>query len=215
MSGLALARELDSIARQTEALLSEGWRDAPSAGWEHMGALISDAGLQAGLRYETVVLPRVRRLIHLFPVARTTRGFSALAHTIGLSNVLMWSHPEKLTRVTELTALLLRHEVDTVADLRQWLGVSGNAEALLAIHGVGRKTVDYLKKLSGLTAVPVDRHLARFASLVGCQVHTYDELANMYCAVADLLDVDVSLLDSAIWDYCRSRTGSLSTTESR
>jgi endonuclease III len=118
-------------------------------------------------------------------------------------------------RVTQLTALLLQHEVDTAADLRQWLGVSGNTEALLTIHGVGRKTVDYLKKLSGLTAVPVDRHLARFASLVGCQAHTYDELANMYCAVADLLDVDVSLLDSAIWDYGRSHNGSLTATHFR
>jgi hypothetical protein len=31
------------------------------AGYEHMGALLTDAMLQAGLRYETTVLPLVKK----------------------------------------------------------------------------------------------------------------------------------------------------------
>ncbi len=196
--------EIREFARTMDAELPHGWRDAVPSPWNHIGAIVADAGLQAGINYETVVLPRVRRIVHLYPAAATTRGFSATAQLIGLDTVLMWSHPTKLARVASITTLLLSHDVDTVRDLRSWLQQTGSLDALLGLHGVGRKTVDYLKKLAGLPAMPVDRHLRRFAHAMGLWCVTYDEWAHLYARAACVLGVDPSILDAAVWQYCRS-----------
>lgn len=51
--------------------------------YNHMGATITDAVLQAGLRYETVVWPRVQRIMELFPEAATASGFLKVLHERG------------------------------------------------------------------------------------------------------------------------------------
>ena len=43
----------------------------------------------------------------------------------------------------------------------------GNAESLLEINGVGRKTIDYMKLLSGQQAIPIDRHMFQFLEIAG------------------------------------------------
>ena len=47
------------------------------AGYCHMGATLTDTVLQAGLNYRSVVLPRVSRILDLYPNAKTTTSFSA------------------------------------------------------------------------------------------------------------------------------------------
>ena len=42
-----------------------------TTGYDHMGALVVDGVLQAGIRYETVVVPRVELVLARFPEART------------------------------------------------------------------------------------------------------------------------------------------------
>ena len=52
-----------------------------------MGATITDAVLQAGLRYETVVWPRVQHVMTI-PEAATTSGFLAVLRERGGEEVV-------------------------------------------------------------------------------------------------------------------------------
>jgi len=62
--------------------------------YNHMGATVTDAVLQAGLRYETVVWPRVQHVMEAFPEAATTSGFPAVLRERGGEEVVHWTHPE-------------------------------------------------------------------------------------------------------------------------
>jgi hypothetical protein len=48
--------------------------DAPT-GYDHMGALLVDATLQAGIKYETVVLSCLESVLANYPEAKTTSQF--------------------------------------------------------------------------------------------------------------------------------------------
>src|SRR3954453_4890994 len=63
----------------------------------------------------------------------------------------------KLRTIVELTKFLVDQGVQTTSDLRTWLHAGGNASSLMSVHGVGPKTVSFLKLLVGLDAVA---HLA-------------------------------------------------------
>ena len=43
--------------------------------YEHMGALLTDAVLQAGINFNTVVRPKVKRLLDTYPESDTTSRF--------------------------------------------------------------------------------------------------------------------------------------------
>jgi len=178
----------------------------PGSAYDHMGATIADAILQAGLNYRTVVQPRVRRLMEEFPEAETTTGFLNVIAFHGLKVVLNWRHPEKPRRILEMTWLLANEGIETESDLREWLEKPGNDGLLLGLRGVGPKTADYLKMLVGLPSVAVDRHLRAFVEAAGIECNGYDETRRLLESAADSLGVDRRSLDKAIWSYMSSRT---------
>ena len=47
-------------------------------GYCHMGATITDTILQAGVKYATVVVPRVKNILEKYPEAKTTSDFYRL-----------------------------------------------------------------------------------------------------------------------------------------
>lgn len=47
-----------------------------ATGYRHMGALLVDAALQAGIRYETVVWPRVEAILATYPEALPPANFN-------------------------------------------------------------------------------------------------------------------------------------------
>ena len=51
--------------------------------------------------------------------------------------------------------------------MAEWILDDRNAESLLEISGVGRKTIDYMKLLSGQQAIPIDRHMFQFLEIAG------------------------------------------------
>jgi hypothetical protein len=175
--------------------------------YQHMGAIIVDASLQAGLNYASVVRPRVHRLLESWPNSDTTTRFLDSCLRWGLVDVLRWSHPEKLQRALRLTMLLVAHRVDTVEDLAAW--APAERDTLLTVPGVGPKTADYLASLAGAPAVAIDRHLEQFAMLAGIAVVGYDSLADTYRKAAGMLDVDLSALDRAIWALMSSNAGAI------
>jgi hypothetical protein len=170
-------------------------------GYQHMGAMLADAVLQAGLNYRTVVQPRVRRILMAYPEARTVSGLCSLISSHGASAILDWRNWEKPRRFEELTTYLHKARVDTEDDLKGWLLLPKNCYDIQSIKGIGPKTVDYLKNLTGFSTIAVDRHVRRFVTLAGIRRNEYEEIRKVVSYAADLLSVSRCNLDHAIWSY--------------
>lgn len=164
-----------------------------------MGATLSDAVLQAGLNYNTVVRPRVTRIINCFPSATTTSKFLDLIDELGIEHVLNWQHPEKLSRAIALANFFYVRSIETENCLGEWLQSAANCDNLENVRGVGPKTVDYLKMLAGIPAVAVDRHIRTFVNSAGVKANDYASIREVVELAADALQVHRTNLDYAIW----------------
>jgi len=190
--------------------------------YNHMGATITDAVLQAGLRYETVVRPRVQHVMEAFPEAATTSGFLRLLRERDGEEVVRWTHPEKLGHMEAVAELFVAEGVETEADLRRWLcgepgtggdaadGAEGDVAAacranvakLAAIRGIGPKTIDYFKILCGEEdTAAIDVHVMHFLERAGVKVRDYDRARQVVAEAAPLLGVSAARLDHSIWTY--------------
>lgn len=168
-------------------------------GYNHMGACLTDTVLQSGLRYETVVEPRVHEVLAI-EEAVTTSGFRSLLDREGAKKVLRWTRDEKPRRLEELVSLMLSESVETEDDLKKWLE-DGHDPSLIAIKGIGPKTVDYIKMLVGIHTVAVDRHIRKFAELAGYEGLSYPEVRSLVSEAALELGTDPSSLDHSIWVF--------------
>jgi hypothetical protein len=167
----------------------------------HIGAVLSDAILQAGMNYRNVVAPRVERILREYPESKTTSAFLALLNRYGAEEILQWRHPEKPIRIRLLTEHLVCSGVESEQDLSEWLMVPENCQALLHLPGIGPKTIDYLKILVNIPAVAVDRHIRNFIFDAGIPQRKYDEIRLVVALAADLLKIPPRNLDHAIWKY--------------
>ena len=168
--------------------------------YDHMGALITDAMLQAGVNYEYTVKPRIDKVLG-YPEATNTSGFLSLIHRLGAGNLLDWKESEKTIRVEEMAKFLVSEHVETVADLKEWLQKPGNVTSLGHQRGVGPKTQDYIQNLAGLSTSAIDRHLDNFLELAGIQSSGYDESQDIINQAAHNLGVSEHTLDHSIWKY--------------
>jgi hypothetical protein len=175
-------------------------------GYSHMGATLTDTVLQAGVNYRSVVLPRVQHILHVYPQAGTTSGFWQLLRDVGPGTVLRWSHPEKIERLNRLVDLLLTKKLETEFDVATWFCSDTAATELLAIKGVGPKTVDYLKILVGIPSIAVDRHVKTLFRIVGLEYRDYDDFKSVMYHAAEILNVQPQILDGVIWQYVSVRS---------
>lgn len=112
---------MDAASRLVDYIRSRGdFRIVTDIGspYGHMGATLTDAVLQAGVRYETVVRPRVQKLLRDHPDARTTSAFAALLRDRGAAEILTWKG-RKLETLDQLVAFLLREQIETEPELAQ------------------------------------------------------------------------------------------------
>jgi hypothetical protein len=173
--------------------------------WGHMGAILADAVLQAGIDYNAVVYPRAKRIYDDYPKAATTSGFAAVIKERGAGILLEWKGKRKLDTLEELVNVLLENRVETEDDFRDWLAQPENIERLKLIKGLKDKTADYLQILVGIHTVAVDRHLLQFLANAGLPKQSYGEAHRLLLDVAALLEVECSVLDSCIWRYMSQR----------
>lgn len=173
--------------------------------YDHMGATITDAILQAGLNYATVVQPRVERLRREYPTCRTTTGFLNALEEQGPATLIRWTHPEKSGRIMGLARFLQVEGIETESQLATWLETPGNPSRLKQLRGIGDKTADYLRILVGLQASAVDRHLLAFLQQAHVDVHGYADAQAVINATADLLGVDHRRFDFSIWTYMSTK----------
>lgn len=180
-----------------------------SESYDHMGATLTDAVLQAGVNYKSVVFPRVQRLLADHPEAKTSSAFFELLEEYGPSTLLNFNNKRKMDTLLELTQLLVAQAVETEDDFRSWIAVQANFERLFQIKGIKNKTADYLKILLGMGGVAIDVHLYRFLSEADLPTTNYETARALISDAAILLDVDATQLDYSIWRYMSERrTGS-------
>jgi hypothetical protein len=179
--------------------------EAGSDACDHMGAVITEAILQAGLNYRTVVLPRIKRLRELHPEAGTTSRFIGLAEKEGLNSLILWKDAEKPSRIMNAARFLESNHVETVEDLGQWLADPDNVRRLKELRGIGDKTIDYFRILTGVDTGAVDRHVLRFLGESGIKVSGYGEARDILNGAADLLGAKRRDFDRSILRYMAAR----------
>jgi hypothetical protein len=168
--------------------------------YRHMGATITDAILQSGLKFETVVRPRIEHVLKSYP-DKTTSGFLLVLRMNGPEKVLRWKNAEKPSRVLKVTEFLSKENVESEADLARWLSDPENVERLRHLRGIGPKTIDYFRLLCGVSTTAIDRHITRFLENAGIVGNTYSDAHSIVSDAAKLLGVSASVLDHSIWTY--------------
>ncbi len=164
--------------------------------YNHMGATLTEAIAQQGLKWDAQVKPLVDR-IRALPTARTTSGFLS-----GPPVPRLVGYGFKGKAVERLARFFSARGVETEGDLRAWLADERHIPVLLAVRQVGPKTVDYLKNLVGIHGVAVDTHIRRTAVAAGIPSKaTYDQLKELVEAVAAKFEVTSYVLDFSIWAW--------------
>jgi len=179
--------------------------DEIDGSYNHMGATIADAILQAGTTYATVVEPRVNSILKTYPDARTTTAFRDLLERVGVKEVLSWKDDEKPNRVLALTEFLLAKGIDTEEELRNWISSEQNREKIQVVHGVGPKTADYLGILVGIQTAAVDRYVYRLLEEAGLGTLSYADAREILNLAADSLGVERARFDHSIWKHMSQR----------
>ncbi len=105
----------------------------------------------------------------------------------------------------ELTEFLAEHRIETAAELREWLQVPGNPERLLDLHGVGPKTVSFLKLLVGLDAVAVDLHIRRFVEEAGVIQRDPAQIEALLVRAGREIGLSGAEVDELVWRSMAAR----------
>lgn len=193
---LLVARLIANYAKEEGALFDE---KHPRATCEHLGAVLADSVLQAGLNYTTVVRPRVLSILRTHPSHRTISSLVSLIQDGAVGSFLNWRHHEKVRRFEALVSFLQRWGVEDVRDLRAGLESDEFCREIQTVSGIGPKTVDYMACLVGIDSIAVDRHVRTFAKAAGVENDDYYFLRKSFCCAADLLSLPRREFDAWLW----------------
>ncbi|MDI6777523.1 MAG: hypothetical protein QMD03_09895 [Syntrophales bacterium] len=108
---------------------------------------------------------------------------------------------DRANRFQSIVDLFGSESVETEDDLRDWLMDNRNLLKLIMIHGIGPKTIDYFKILTGIQTCAIDRRLLDFLKQAGIEVSSYDEAKGIINLSADIMGVPRAYLDQSIWEY--------------
>ena len=193
---LLAARRIANLAQERGVL-----REAVHARTicQHLGAVLADSVLQAGLSYRTVVRPRVQAILENHPHCDTISALAALVQDGATGAFLNWRHHAKVNRFEEAVFFLQKWGVENVWDLRACLVRSDFRAGMQSVSGIGPKTVDYMACLVGIESIAVDRHVRAFAEAVGVERRDYHFLRASFCCAADLLALPRPTFDGWLW----------------
>ncbi|WP_369038739.1 hypothetical protein [Stenotrophomonas maltophilia] len=165
----------------------------------HMGAVLADSILQAGLNYSNVVRPRVEAILRNYPQANTVSALVPILNSGLVGEFLEWSHEEKIQRFVRLVEFLNSRGVDSVCDLKRKLMLPLFGVEMQRLNGIGPKTVDYMGCLVGIESIAVDRHVRSFARAAGLVNEDYEYLKKIFCFAADFLSLPRREFDAWLW----------------
>ena len=147
---MSCARDARKLANYISSLADDFVTFEPLEGftYDHIGALLTDVVLQAGLNYSTVVKPRVQNILLNYPDSRTVIGFLRDIESYGISHLISWSHATKQERLLTLVEYCLVNSINNCHQLKAHVILKRNQDELLQLKGIGFKTVDYLLNFS-------------------------------------------------------------------
>jgi hypothetical protein len=70
--------------------------------YNHIGATVADAVLQANMRYATHVKPRINRILATYPEAKTTSLVLRLLEGISVIEFLSWRGVDRVLRLMKI-----------------------------------------------------------------------------------------------------------------
>lgn len=172
----------------------------------HIGAVLADSVLQAGLNYAKVVQPRIASILKTFPHAATVNVLIEVIETEGSSKFLQWKHFEKVSRFDGLVAFVAEAQIESTSELGIALQDESFRNDIRRVKGVGPKTVDYMACLVGVDCIAVDRHIKGFAEFAGLEDDSYEYLRDVFSFAADLLSISRREFDAQVWNYQSLKT---------
>lgn len=168
---------------------------------DHLGAILADIILQAGLNYKSVVLPRVLHIYQNYNSAHNLSGIINTIEEIGIENFLNWKNNIKINRYLSVLEFLCKNSIDTPSELAEFLTQYENAQMFLSINGIGYKTIDYFRKLMHVETVAVDRHILNFLTQANISFNNYHGAKIIVEYAADILNISRRDIDYSIWHY--------------
>src|SRR3989344_235636 len=176
--------------------------------YDHIGATITDAILQAGIKYDSVVKPRVSGLRNKYSYEKTTSKFLRIIEEVGVDKLLNWKKDDAKLRCILSVAKFFKEEgIETEKELRQWLRIKNNVMKLKKLKGIKDKTVDYFKILVGIKTSAIDRHLFNFIHEAKIEVNKYFEAQMIINKAAQIMKINAAYLDHSIWKYMSNKKG--------
>jgi len=167
----------------------------------HLGAVLTDIVLQAGLNYKTVVLPRVLRVYKKYNNAYNLTSLVNTIDEIGVERFLDWKNQIKLKRFESIVEYLINNSIQTTDELLLHLNKEPNIESFLSVQGIGNKTIDYFFKLMHVETIAVDRHIVNFLNQAEVNFNNYHSAKRIVEFTADMLNVSRRDIDYSIWNY--------------
>lgn len=180
--------------------------------YKHIGATLTDTVLQAGLKYETIVKPKVMQMLKC-EKATTVKGLLKMTENGNdeLKNVIFWKDDRKPNLIISLAKIFDSEGINTESELKEWLKKEENPQKLRSIKGIGPKTIDYIQILVGIKSCAVDRHLFNFLGMAKVPLESgnyeaqYKEAKQIVEASAKLMKIDTSVFDYSIWSYMSNK----------
>ena len=203
---------VEYFANRLQLLISSGElkpQAMPDLPLSHMGAIITDAIFQGGMRYTTV--EDWRSWVRSRQEARTTSGFLRLLNEkpqafYGGRRNQKTAWGRKANLVAKVARLLAKCNVESEEALKTWLQNEANRGELNRIRGVGKKTVDYLRILSGdKNAVAIDSRIRSFIKETMGRQFGYEQARELVMQTAERVRVPPAHLDYGIWSYMKAR----------
>jgi hypothetical protein len=178
------------------------WRK-PGGHYNHMGATIADAVLQANRNYNKIVAPRVSLIRTRYSKETTTTAVRNLLYRITATEFLQYNNPQRARRFTDILELFYNEGVADERDLQNWLEQADSVAKFCKLQDVSPRTGDYLRLLVGLTTAVNDRHLHGFAKMAGVTVHGQADAHDIIHRAAEILGQPQDALANSIWLYMR------------
>jgi hypothetical protein len=191
----------EKLAHYVKSLPDFEFYQTIDGNYDHIGATVADAILQANNKYSTHVKPRVNRILVKYPQTRTTSSVLHLLESIAATEFLNWRGIDRAERFRKVLNLFAAEGIEVESDLREWLSQDSSLRKLRTIKGIGPKTTDYFKILVGVSTSAIDRHLLKFLGLAGLVPCGYLDAQAIINATADILSVDRANFDHSIWQY--------------
>ncbi|MDQ8747733.1 hypothetical protein [Elizabethkingia miricola] len=167
----------------------------------HLGAILADIILQAGVNYKSVVLPRVLNIYKTYDSAHNLPGTINIVEEIGIENFLNWKNNIKTNRYLSILEFLSEKSIESTYELAEFLTQYENVQMFLSINGIGYKTIDYFRKLMHVETVAVDRHILNFLTKANINFNNYHGAKIIVEYAADILNISRRDIDYSIWYY--------------